>query len=1023
MSLFDKLARQRRFIYLVAALLTVAGVWRALSLPSSIYPELDFPRITIVAEGTALDSRAMLFAVTRPIEEAVSIVPGVNRVRSRTIRGGSEISLYFESGTDMIVALQLVEARVNEARPDLPAGISIQTERMLPSLFPIVTYNLEGPDAAELYDIARYEIKPALAGVPGVGRVDVQGGDVHEVEVIADPGRMADMGLGYGDLASAIEQGLGVAAVGRVDENYKQYLVVSDLEAHSVRDVSNVVVRGTLRVGDLADVRLGTEDRVRLIRGDGLPAALINVSRQPGGNTLQLADSVASIMASVRPSLPAGVQLKVVYDQASLVREAVKSVRDAMLIGAVLVVLVLLFFLRHARITLISATTIPLTMAITVLGMALLGRTFNLMSLGGMAVAIGLVIDDAVVVTENIVRHLQIHPDRHLAVGAALRELVWPVTTSTITTVVVFLPLGLLQGVVGQFFAALSITLTVAVLVSLALALVVIPLLASQFVTAHEVEAAEEVGDSGEPTIAARLARLQDRLTDAYERGLGHVMRHPARAGGVAVALVVAGVLVARTVGTGFLPVIDEGSFVLDYFTPGGTALDETDRQLLVVERILNDEPEITGTSRRTGAEMGLFATGQNTGDIVARLMPRSQRDRDIFAVISDVRTRIETELPRMRIEFVQLISDEINDLAGNPEPIEIKVFGDELDQIEAYARTVSVKLEGVDGLVDLYDGVSEPSPELVMRVNGAAAGRIGLTQQEVVDQVDGALLGVQAGVVRSEEREMGVRVRAPDSVRYSAQSLASLPIYGAGGGPPTPLGSLAQFTRTETREELLRENQKQMIHVTGGMEGRSLGAVVADVKDVLASTPPPSGIRVEIGGQYEGQQQAFHALLLVLLLASLCVVAVMLVQFESFLDAGAIVLVAPLSFVGAVGLLWITGTPLNVSSFMGLILLVGLIVKNGIILLDFTHRRMRLDGEPLGVALRTAARTRLRPILMTTLATLFALLPLALGVGAGAELQRPLALAVIGGLALSTPITLFLLPTVLVTIRGEDYR
>lgn len=1023
MSLFDGLVRQRRFVYLLVALLSAGGAWAALELPSAIYPELDFPRITIVAEGTALDSRAMLFAVTRPIEEAVSIVPGVERVRSRTIRGGSEVSLYFEPATDMIVALQLVEARVNEARADLPPGLAIQTERMLPSLFPILTYNLEGGDAAELYDIARYEIKPALAGIPGVGRVDVQGADVHEVEVVVDPARLAGHGLSYGDLAAAIEAGLGVAAVGRVDERYKQYLVVSDLEAHGVRDVADVVVRGVVRVGDVARVSLGTEDRVRLIRGDGLPAALINVSRQPGGNTLQVADSVASVMASFQATLPGGVRLEAVYDQAALVRESVRSVRDAMLIGAALVVLVLLLFLRHVRITAISAASIPLTMAITVLGMRLLGRTFNLMSLGGMAVAIGLVIDDAVVVTENIVRHLRMQPDRHLAVSDALRELVWPVTTSTITTVVVFLPLGLLQGVVGQFFAALSITLTVAVLVSLLLALGLIPLLAAHFVGARDADDGAVGAAGAARTLGARLARLQGRMTDAYERGLGRVLRHPARAGGVGVALVVAGVVVVRSVDTGFLPVIDEGAFVLDYFTPGGTALAETDRQLLLVERILEEQPEVVGTSRRTGAEMGLFATGQNTGDIVARLRPRAERDRDIFAVMEEVRERIESEVPRMRVEFIQLLSDVINDLAGNPEPIEIKLFGDDLGQLEAYARSLSAKLEQVDGLVDLYDGVSEPSPELVMRVDGAAAGRIGLTQRDVVVQVDAALLGVPAGVVRTDEREMGVRVRAPDAVRYDPESLSGLPIYGAGQAVPTPLGSLATFTRTETREELFRENQKQMIHVTGGVEQRALGAVVGDVIAVLAASPPPRGVRLEMGGQYVGQQEAFRALLLVLLLAALCVVAVMLVQFESFLDAGAIILAAPLSFVGAVGLLWITGQPLNVSSFMGLILLVGLIVKNGIILVDFTHRRMRFEGEPLGEALRSAARTRLRPILMTTLATLFALLPLGLGVGAGAELQRPLALAVVGGLALSTPITLFLVPTLLVAVRGEGYR
>ncbi len=1017
-SLFALLNAQRRVIYLLVTLLSLAGIWAATRLPSAIYPELKFSRITVVAQGSALGARQVLFSVSRPLEEAVSVVPGVIRVTSRSIRGGSEVNVTFASGTDMVVALQQVQARVNQVQGQLPAGLDLQVERLTPSLFPILSYNLEGGDPAALYDIARYQIRPLISRVPGVARVDVQGNDVREIEVVADPARMAAAGMTYADLAAAIRGATDVAAVGRIPSTYQQFLVVSTNEAHSPDDVADVVVGNGLRVRDLAAVIPGTEDHVRIISGDGRPAAALNISRQVGGNTLQIADSIAGIARSLAATLPAGVHLKPLYDQASLVREAVSSVRDAMLVGAALAVVVLLLFLRHARITAISASSIPLTLAITVFVMALAGQTFNLMTLGAMAIAIGLVIDDAVVITENIVRHVQLNADRNAAVQEAVQELIWPVTTSTITTVVVFLPLGLLTGVEGQFFKTLSITLTIAVLVSLGLALTLIPLLSAQFLS-------PATADSISPGngLLARIGRGIESLGAAYERSLTTVLRHPWWAVVAALALVIAGGLAYRFVGTGFLPEMDEGAFVLDYWSPGGTALAETDRQLHIVEKILAETPEVAGTSRRTGAELGLFATEQNRGDMVVRLVPASGRSRSSDEVIDEVRSRVARAVPRLRVEFVQILSDVINDLAGAARPVEIRIFGPDLAQLEAYGHRLGSPLAKVNGIEDLYDGVAEPTAELAMTVDAARTNRAGLTVQQLTDQVSGSLMGVDAGTMRLEDRSVGIRVRAPDSVRFDPLQLAQLPIIAAAGRSRAPLGTFASFEPISTRSELLRENQQQMIDLTADISGRSLGAVMKDVKPVLASTPPPAGIRMEVAGQYASQQAAFRALLAVLALASLSVITVMVVQFRSFVEPLIVLLAAPLSFVGALSLLLITGTVLNVSSFMGLILLVGLIVKNGIILLDFTHHRMREGGLTLEVALRQAGRIRLRPILMTTLCTLFGLLPLALGLGAGSELQRPLALAVIGGLALSTPITLYIVPTLLLAVRGREYR
>src|SRR5207244_4437157 len=464
-------------------------------------------------------------------------------------------------------------------------------------------------DPATLYDIARYQIKPLLSRVPGVGRVDVLGSAVREIEVVADPVRLAQQRMTFDELAAAIRDATSVAAVRRVPDSYKQFLVVTATEAHAADDIARIVVGHGLRVRDLATVTPGTEDRVSIISGDGEPVAEINITRQVGGNTLAIADSVAGVVRGL--ALPPGVRLKPVYDQASLVRDAVKAVRDAMLIGAGLAVIVLLLFLRHGRITAVSASSIPLTLVITIFVMSLLGQTFNLMTLGAMAIAIGLVIDDAVVITENIVRHLDLKADRTAAIRDAVQELLWPVTTSTLTTVVVFLPLGLLQGVVGQFFHALSITLTIAVLVSLGLACSVIPLLSQRYLGPRDAEHAPPPPGTA-PSALERLGHAIDALAGAYERTLGAVLHHPRRVAVAAVVLIAAGYVAYRATETGFLPEMDEGAFVLDYWAPGGTALTETDRQLHVIDGILARIPEVAGTSRRTGAELGLFATLQN---------------------------------------------------------------------------------------------------------------------------------------------------------------------------------------------------------------------------------------------------------------------------------------------------------------------------------------------------------------------------------------------------------------------------
>jgi CzcA family heavy metal efflux pump len=998
--------RQSGAVLLLTVMLTVAGAFAYWSLPSSIYPPLEFPRIVVIAHSGSTPARSMTLTVARPIEQAIMEVPGIRRVRSKTFRGATEISAQFEPGTDTVVALQMVQSRIAEIRASLPADADIVADRQTPAVFPIYSLNLTGPlSPAELHDYGFYVIRPALSRVPGVGHVGVAASDTREVEVIVDPAKLLTAKLTVDDVAAALKGANLLEPIGHYPENGLQHLVLASGLWSSIDDIgaTPVVERPgvTLRVSDVATVRNGAPDRTSLIVGQGGNATAITVAQQVGANILTVRNGLEDALAQLRVALPGGLKLVKTYDLAAFVQDAIANVRDAILIGAALAVLVLLFFLRNWRLTIVAAVSLPLTVVATFLFMRLFGETINLMSMGGLAVAIGLVIDDAVVVVENIHRHMTEGGDE--PIEKATGELVGPIVGSTLTTVVVFAPLGLLSGVVGDFFRALSITLSVAVLISMVLALYVIPLLARVSYHSGAAHRAE-----GEKPMAV------DRW---YIATVPSLLRRPWLAGVIAVVLVVAAVATYFPVGSGFLPAADEGGFVIDYLTPAGMALEQTDSRLKKVEAILTGTPEVGTFVRRTGSELGMFATQMNSGDVLVRLKPRGERTRSADEIIADLRDKLTKAVPDTEIEFVQLLQDMLGDLEGNPTPIEVKVFGDDQAQLAELSEQIETKLEGVKGVVDVV-GLQEGGPESTWTVDPAAAGHIGLSVDDVSTQLSNAWLGTVATDLRLHDRTIPVRVRYPDAQRFNPTSLADTTVRGR-DGQLVPASALVKIDDHPGDPELMRENLRSMALVTARLEHRDLGGAVAEVKSLLSSMSLPVGYTWEVGGQYESQRRSFRELMQVAGISTALVFLVLVIQFRGFLASLVILAAAPLSLGGAFGLLLLTGTDLNVSSAMGLILLVGLVVKNGIVLLDFAELR-HAEGMPIHDAVLAAARVRLRPILMTTLCTLFGLLPLALGIGSGAELQKPLALAVIGGLALSTLVTLYLVPSAYLALVGR---
>jgi len=997
--------RQGRAVLLVTLLLAGAGALVVQSLPSDIYPPLQFPRLLVIAHSGSLPARSMMTSVTRPLEQATMEVPGIRRVRSRTFRGATEISAQFDPNTDMSAALQQLQNRVVEVRQDLPAETTLAVERLTVSSFPMLSLNLTGGlPTPDLNDYAFYVIRPALARVPGVGRVEVSATDTREIEVVADPGRLLAAGLTVDDVTTALKTANRLAPVGHYAAGGLEHLVLASALWGSAADISRTTVAvrngATLRVADVATVFPGSPDRTSLVTGNGQDASVVSISQQPGASILAVKAGIEQTLNDLTHTLPSGLRLSKVYDLAEFVATAIANVRDAILIGGVLAVLVLLLFLRDWRVTIIASITLPLTVLATFLFMRLFGESINLMSMGGLAVAIGLVIDDAVVMVENIHRRLR-SGRGEAAIEEATDELFAPVVGSTLTTVVVLAPLGFLSGVVGQFFRALSLTLSVSVLISLLLSLTLIPLL-SRFAYRHGEHAREE---------------LPGRLDRAYTRTLTASVHRPWLAVAAGLVLAVAGYLLYRGIPSGFLPPMDEGGFVLDYLTPPGTALAESDRQVRKIENLLAHTPEVAAFSRRTGAELGLFATQPNKGDVLVRLKPRSQRSRSAEQVIASLRPKVAELVPGMDTEFVQLLQDMIGDLEGAANPIEVKIFGDDSRTLAGLADQVQHEMEGVKGVVDLV-GPQQGAPETTWQIDPEAAGRAGLTVEQVQNQLAAAWLGQPATDLRLGDRSVPVRVRYPDADRYDPTRLARLTLRTP-DGHIVPLSTVARPTVATGDSELTRENLRQVALVTGRLEGRDLGGAATEIQSRLRRLKLPVGYSVEVGGQYESQRQAFRELMLVFGAAAALVLLVLVFEFRSLTPALILLLAAPLSFGGSFLLLRLAGSELDVSSSMGLILLVGLAVKNGIVMLDYAHR-LHVEGQPFVDAIVNAARVRLRPILMTTLCTLFGLLPLALGLGAGAELQKPLALAVIGGLGLSTLVTLLAVPSAYVALHRE---
>jgi CzcA family heavy metal efflux pump len=1025
---FHRLSRPTLFLIVTLALV---GAYLAFSIPVAVFPNTDFPRIVIGVDNGVMPIDQMLVTITRPLEEAVNSVPGLQKVQSITSRGSAEVDLFFDWNSDMILTLQRVDAVVARMQAELPPTAKVETHRLTFAIFPIIGYSLTSDTVPpnRLWEIATYDLKPRLNRLDGVATVIIQGGRVPEFHVIPDPARLLAAGITVPDILDAIKRTNLIDSPGLIEHSHQLVLGLISGQVRTPEQIGQIVVKNSsagipIRLGDISKIEPSVAPVYTMVTANGKPAVLLNVNRQPESNTLDVANEVHALIKELTPSLPPGVHLEPFYDQSTIVHDSIASVRDAVLIGILLSSIILVLFLRDWGTSLVAGLVIPVTLLITFIVLKITNQSFNLMTLGGLAAAVGLVIDDAIVVLENIVLHRDAGQSRFQAIQSALRELTIPLIGSTITPIVVFLPLVSITGVTGTFFRALAVTMTVALFTSLLLALTWTPTL-SQYLVRRK-ETAGTAPDSAGPDMAALLATEEahlsgffGRVVEFYTRTMRALVKRPWVLAASSLLVVALSVLCYKFLGTDFLPAMDEGGFILDYFTPPGSSLAESNRILLHIEEILKSTPEVENTSRRTGLQLGMVAvTEANNGDFTVRL--KKNRKRDIDDIISDVRSEIESTEPATKVDFVQLLQDMIGDLTSAPQPVVIKLFSQDGKLLNETAPRVADALEKIKiggnshPVVDVLNGIENTisGPAVTYQVNPLVAARAGFTPEEVAVDASAILEGEPAATpVVLNDRAYTVRVRFPDQNRSSLDSMNNALLTSSTGRTAT-LGSLATLSMDPGQTEIRRENLQRLVQVTGRFEGVDLGTGIAAVKKAVDNLHLPSSIRVEYGGLYAEEQKSSGDLLVVLFLALLLLFAVLLFEFRTFSAPTAILASALLSSFGGFLALLITNTSFNVASRMGMIMVIGIVAKNGILLLDADHRFRDL-GYSAEEAMIQAGRRRLRPIAMTALATVAGMLPLAFGIGAGSAMLKPLAIAVVGGILSSMVLSLVFTPAI----------
>ena len=1010
-GLYAGLRRQWRAVLLVGLALPLAGVWLGGRMPAAIFPSVHFPRLVISIDAGEMPQARMLVEVTRPVEEALRGLPGVLIVKSTTSRGGAEVSANFNWHVDMRATYLLAQTALGEARGRLPAGIEISVRQMDQTLFPVAGLTLTSPrlPAEALTDYAEQQLRPLLAAIPGVARVTIEGGRRREFLITVDPRKLAQRRLTLESLEQAIARSADIRSPGRFSADGQLYLAIVSGEAAAGVPLSDITISEgaqPVKLGEVATVSDAAAPIFTATTANGQPALMVDVFRQPDADTRRVVNELRTRLA-VPGAIPPSVTVGWYYDQSDLVASSYRSVLDSMGVGMVMAALIVFLFLGDWRLAGIAVVIVPLTLLATTGILGLLGESLNIMTLGGLAAGVGLIVDDAIVMVEALAaQQTQAVEGVSRGLAGAFRRITPALAGSSIASVLVHVPLAFLDGVAGAFFKSLSLTVAVALTISFLYAWFFLPALLS----ARARPPGADVG-----RLAARMARLWNGVEDRYGRGLAWLLGRRRTLAVICLTMAVATVLLYGRLETGFLPEMDEGGFVLDYKLPPGMSLEASGKILARVEATVRDIPEVAHYARRTGIQTGGWLTEINRGDIAIRLKPQRQRGGE--AVIEELRHRLQREMPGLQTEFFQLMEDMVGDLTSVPQPVEVKIFSENPLDGRDTARRIAERLEKIPGLADVTNGQIASGPTLGLVLRPEPAGRTTIGQERLALNLNALLEGEPVAKLLKGERLTTLRLRLAPAPGH-LDEVNALPLLGDGG--VVPLGEVSRTGVDANSLEINRENLRTVYAPTARLEGVDLGTAIQRVKTVLRDFPPQPGMRIELGGIYAEQQASFKALLGVLAGAVLLVFLTLLIQFKSWRDACVVILTAGLSVAGVFLALLVTRTPLNLALMVGMVMIIGIVAENSIFVLQ-TYHHERAEGVAVRQSLVNAGRERLRPVLMTTLAGILALAPLALGLGAGAEMLRPLAIAVIGGFCVSALLALFLLPGLIAATRKED--
>ncbi|EFK36131.1 MULTISPECIES: efflux RND transporter permease subunit [Chryseobacterium] len=1016
--------------FFIALLLISLGLFTFSKMQTALFPEVMFPKVKLIADVGSIPIDRMMITVTKPIESAVKRIKGVTVVKSVTSRGSSDIQIYFNWGTDVNNAKLLIESRLNEIKNLLPSGTNIAVEGYNQSLFPVYGFTLESASdeigLVGLRDLAMNSVRPLFSQIEGVSTVILRGGKTKEFVIVPDIIKMSSLGIRPEDLVQLFRQNNFVLSNGKISDFRRLYLTLTDNRINDAESLKDIIVKNSgqrlIRLSDIARIELQQQVEFNAINTNGHPGVIVDLVKQPGVNLVQFAKDADAKAGEIKRLLPKGVKLRPYYNQSAFVGDSIDSVIHTILEGLLLAIVVVILFLRSWRASTVVILTLPVTLGFTLITLHIFGITLNIMSLGGIAAAVGLFIDDIIVIVEQIYRMHEDHPekDRFEVVKDAITDLYPAMVGSSLSTIVIFLPFVLMGGLAGAFFKELAVTMELTLVCSFFATWIVTPVL--HLLIGYRPH---------------KNSHSHDEQNINKYTWLTKLYRKPFLAYSFIFFIIFAGWFSSRQLQTGFLPELDEGTIVLDYFSPSGTAIEETDLLCQRMERTILSNPDVESYSRRTGLRLDFRNVAPNYGDYLIQL--KKDRKHDTKEVIDQLRKSIQTSVPVMNIEFGQRIQDLLGNLMSTPSPIEVKIFGSDQRELERLAKQADSIMRHTKGLVDISSGMISAGPTLVVRPDNARLALYGISQTDFQNQLrmytEGIVLGdnaavtepspvqssmlgnLQVGQIQDGEQMRKIRLRLTGYQQNDVNKILKQMIF-LPDGSLRPLSFFCSIKSEKGEIDYKREDLKLCIVLTSRLAGKDLGTAVAQLKEIFsANLHLPSGYYVNFGGAYAEQQQSFRELLTILIAACLLVFTVLLFLFRQWSISLLVLLISILGIPGCLIALYLTNTPLNVSSYTGIIMIVGIIAENAIFTVNQFMFNMEKSKGNVEKSVNYALALRIRPKLMTAIGAILALLPLALGLGMGAQMQQALAIAVIGGFMTGIPLLLFVFPTLLKAI------